>query len=91
MTSIKKDIEHEIQTTALLLSSLLQQTNANPVYVEQILSQIRTPALPQPMPDESLARQRVEDALAAQRAVALLRTEARLHKNVASRCDAIMR
>ena len=86
-----KDIKDQIQKAATQLSTLLQQTNADPVYVEQILSQIRSSSLPKPTPDESLAHQRVEDALAAQRTVALLRTEARLHENAASRCHTIMR
>ena len=38
-----------------------------------------------------IANQRVEDALAAQRAVALLRTEARLHMNAAERCEAVIK
>ncbi|KAL7529855.1 hypothetical protein ACHAWF_003134 [Thalassiosira exigua] len=81
----------DIQEAASHLADLLRTNDSDPVEVEQILSRIRSAVLPSPTAEESLANQRVEDALAAQRAVALLRTEARLHKNAAERCEAVVR
>ena len=84
------NVDQQIQGAATRLSNLLKRNNSDPVAVESILTQIRNAVLPQPTLAESTAHQRVNDALAAQRAVALLRTEAQLHKHAEDRCYAIM-
>lgn len=58
--------------------------------IQAVLSKVKAMAYPAPSSEEKFAESRVLDALAAQRAVALFRTEARLHSEEARRTEKVL-
>jgi len=82
MQEIDEAVEH--------LASLLRSADADVTTVMSITSRIENLALPPRSIDETTAHNRVQDTLAAQRAVALLRTEARLHSLSAERGSSVV-
>ena len=84
------DLIVEIEEAATRLANLLREANADGVLVHTTLSKISSAVIPRLTDEEQIAEQRVEEALAAQRAVALLRTEARLHSMAAERCSRVV-
>ena len=80
----------EIEKAAEHLASLLRSADADVTTVKSVISRIEQLALPPRTAQETTAHNRVQDTLAAQRAVALLRTEARLHLVFAEQASSVV-
>ena len=72
------------------LASLLRDAEADRTTVQAINSKLQKLVLPTRSAEEIEAHNRVQDTLASQRAVALLRTEARLHQISAERGSSVI-
>lgn len=77
--------DKEIDSAVEHLAQLLRSSDADHTTVQSVLSKLQALALPPQTHEEEGAQHRVQDAHAAQRAVALLRTEARLNLVAAQR------
>lgn len=88
MSSTSTSRQVEIDEAATRLAEALKGSDYTTV--EQVLSRVRAMAYPAPTEEEEFAKSRVLDARAAQRAVALFRTEARLYSDEASRTERVL-